>query len=110
MFTFEAIQILIFLIPGFISAKFLDALVVRKQEQKELDTIIESLIFSMLIYTVYSFTSAKSPVTMDTTKTIFSYEYETTSFLWLIAISSILPILLAWIINNDSHMRIVRWF
>ena len=51
MYSFQALQILIFLIPGFISAVILDTLVVRI-EKKELGKIIEALIFSMIIYTL----------------------------------------------------------
>ena len=54
MYTFKALQILIFLIPGFISTAMLSVLIVRK-EQKELGKIVEALIFSLLIYTIYSF-------------------------------------------------------
>ncbi len=107
--TFQAIQIFIFLIPGFISARLLDALIVRGEKQKELESIVEALIFSMLIYTFYSFTGEKSPVTMDTQNSAFSFSYNSTSFLWLIGISLLLPILLGLIINNDIHTKILRW-
>ena len=55
MYTFQALQILIFLIPGFISATILNVLIVRK-EKREFGKIVEALIFSMVIYTIYSFT------------------------------------------------------
>lgn len=109
MFTFQAIQILIFLIPGFISSRVIDALIVRKPEHKELESVIEALIFSMLIYTLASFVGLKSPVALDTTMTTVIYP-EPWSFVWLIAISMMLPVLFAGFINNDLHMRLVRWF
>lgn len=108
MYTFQAIQIFIFLIPGFISAKFLDSLIIRKQDQKELSGVIEALILSMVIYTLYSFTGLPSPITLDQVKNTFSYNYDTVSFTILLAISIILPLLLAFIANNDLHMRLAR--
>jgi hypothetical protein len=45
--SIKVLNILIFLIPGFISSVVLNALVVRKKEQKELQRIVEALIFSI---------------------------------------------------------------
>lgn len=106
--TFEAIQIFIFLIPGFISSRVFDSLVIRKQDQKELANIIEALILSMVIYTIYSFTGLPSPITLDQKQTTFSYNYDTKSFLILIGLSMVLPVLLAVITNNDWHMKLAR--
>jgi len=59
--SFQTLQVLIFLIPGFIAQKIVDTLVVRK-EKKEFGKVVEALIFSMIIYTIYSFESAKGQV------------------------------------------------
>ena len=108
MFTFQAIQILIFLIPGFIASKALDTLTVRKPDHKEIESVIEALIFSMLIYTLVSFAGLKSPVALDTLQTTVIYP-EPWSFVWLILASMTLPLLFAGIVNNDLHMRLARW-
>jgi hypothetical protein len=110
MYTFNALQIFIFLIPGFISSKFLDSLVIRKQDQKELTSIVEALILSMVIYTIYSLTGLPSPVTLDQVNSTFSYNYDSKSFIILLGISIVLPLLLAFVVNNDLHMGLARVF
>jgi len=108
--TFQAIQIFIFLIPGFISSKFLDSLVIRKQDQKELASIVDALILSMVIYTIYSLTGLPSPITLDQANSQFSYNYDAKSFVILLGISILLPMLLAFVANNDLHMKLARIF
>lgn len=108
MYTFQAIQIFLFLIPGFMAAKILDTLVIRRQTQKELESMIEALIFSMIIYTVYSFSGEISPITLDQTNNSFAYNYDARSFMILVGIGILLPVLLAFIINNDLHMKLAR--
>lgn len=105
MYTFQALQFLIFLIPGFISATILDSLVVRK-ERKELGKIIEALIFSMIIYTIYSFISGRSPVTLNQIEK--SITYDSKSFLWLGLLSISIPVVLSFLITNDWHMKVAR--
>jgi len=107
MYTFQALQILIFLIPGFISATILNSFIVRK-EKKELGKIIEALIFSMLIYTVYSFMSGKSPVALNQIEKSITYSYDSKSFLWLSLLSVGIPAVLSFFVTNDWHMKVAR--
>lgn len=109
MFTFQALQLLLFLIPGFISATILNALVVRR-DKKELESIVEALIFSMFIYTLHSAISGQSPVTIDQTEATisYSYSYESWSLLWLIVLSVLTPLGLSFLITNDWHMKLAR--
>jgi hypothetical protein len=111
MFTFQALQLLLFLIPGFISATILNVLVVRR-DKKELESIVEALIFSMLIYTMHSVISGQSPVTIDQTEATisYSYSYESRSLLWLILLSVLTPLGLSFLITNDWHMKLARKF
>ena len=108
MYTFQALQVLIFLIPGLISSTVLNALVVRKKEQKELERVIEALIFSMLIYTFYSIVHGRSPVVLDQTANTITYSYDVVSFLWLVSISIVVPVVLSFLITNDWHMKLAR--
>ncbi len=107
MYTFQALQILIFLIPGFVSAMILNALIVRK-EKKELARIIEALIFSMLIYTIYSLISGTSPVTLNQVEKSVIYSYDGRSFLWLGVLSLGIPTILSFLVTNDLHMKLAR--
>ena len=108
MYTFQALQIFIFLIPGFISSKLLDTLVIRRQDQKELNGIIEALILSMIIYTLYSFTGLSNPIILNQANNTIAYNYDPKSFLLLTGASVLLPLFFAIVINNDLHMKIAR--
>lgn len=107
MYSFQALQILIFLIPGFISAAILDALAVRT-EKRELGKIIEALIFSMIIYTIYSSISGRSPISLIQIEKSITYTYDSKSFLWLGLLSIGIPAILSFLITNDLHMKLAR--
>lgn len=109
MYTFQALQIFIFLIPGFISSRLIDSLIIRNQDQKELANVVEALIFSMIIYTIYSLTGLGSPISLDQVNSNFSYNYEAKSFVILIGLSILLPLIIALIINNDLHIKLARF-
>lgn len=108
-FTFQALQILIFLIPGFISEGILDALIVR-EEKKEFEKTIEALIFSMVIYTIYSLisVSGKSPIILSQVEQSITYSYDSKSFLWLGLFSVSIPVVLSFFVTNDWHMKLAR--
>jgi hypothetical protein len=107
MYTFQALQILIFLIPGFVSATILNILIYRK-EKKEFEKIIESLIFSMFIYTAYAFIYSKSPVIMDQIEGTIIYSYDNISLLVLGLLSIVIPVVLGFLITGDYHMKLAR--
>lgn len=111
MYTFQALQVLIFIIPGFISSLVLNALVVRDREQKEIERVVEALVFSMLIYAIYSLIDGKNPIeplVVGQNSDVFTYSYEPTPFLWLITIAVLVPLPLGLLITNDLHMRVAR--
>lgn len=107
MYTIQALQILIFLIPGFISARILSALIVR-EEEKELGNIIEALIFSMIIYTIYSLKFDRGPIRLNEIGNLINYSYDGKSFLWLGLISIAVPAVLSLLVTNDWHMKVAR--
>jgi hypothetical protein len=106
-FTFEGLQILIFLIPGFISQRILDILIVRR-ERSELGKVIEALIFTMVVYTLYSFVSGVSPVSLTRVNETLTYSYDSTGFIWLVVLCIIIPILMGLLFTTDVHMRLLR--
>lgn len=113
MYSFQAIQILIFLIPGFISEALLNQFVVRK-DRSDLWTVVEALIFSLVIYTIYSLLVSKSPVELTVINvpdktTSSTYTYNSIAFLWLIAFSIIIPIILSYLITYDVYMKLLRF-
>jgi len=92
--SIEVLNILVFLIPGFISSVVLNALVVRKGEQKELQRVVEALVFSMLVYAIYSL-FGRQPVSPDSESVPI---YDPLSLLILVGL----------FVTNDWHMRIAR--
>jgi hypothetical protein len=107
MFTFQALQILIILIPGFISAKILDSLVVRRQDFKDLEIIIQALIFSLLIYTIGSIIGINSPIALDPDNYSILFP-QPWSLVWLILVGVGLAILFAVILNQGWLMWLMR--
>ena len=109
MYTFQALQVLVFLIPGFISATILNVLIVRKAKS-ELGKIVEALIFSLIIYTIYSLVVDKSPVALIQVGESSTYSYDSEAFLWLGLFSIVIPLVLAFLVTNDLHMKLSRFF
>ena len=108
MYSFQALQIFIFLIPGLISAKILNGLVTKK-ETKEFEKIIEALIFSMVIYTIYSFSFGASPILLNQKEGIVSYYYNGKSLVLLSALSIVIPLIISLFVSSDAHMKLLRW-
>ncbi|HPI13626.1 MAG TPA: DUF6338 family protein [Spirochaetota bacterium] len=104
MVTLQTLQILIFLIPGFISAAILNALIVRN-EKKEFAHIVEALMFTMIIYTIYSLMDMRIPVIPGEDQSI---EIEGVSFLVLLVLSVALPTVFAYALHNDVIMQAAR--
>ena len=109
MYTFQAIQIIIFLIPGFIADIVYNGLVVRRQP-KEFKLIIEALIFSVLIYTPYYYFFEALPILFTKKDDLIIYSFNGTSLSILLLFSLFFPIVFSYIVNNDIHMRILRFF
>lgn len=110
--TIETINILFFLIPGFISSFILDSIIVRK-ESHFLNKLIESLVFTFLIYFITSFyvdIELFASITFTNGKPDFSFSNNIT-FLITVFISSVLiPIIIGTIIFHDYHMIVLRFF
>lgn len=105
MFTFQALQLLLFLIPGLFASTIFNFLVNRKVYRSDLSQIIEALIFSMIIYTIYSAIRQTSAVTLDQSNEIINYLFDPLSFFILILISFVLPIILAFFMNKNLHLK-----
>jgi hypothetical protein len=102
--SFDALNILIFLIPGFISANILNFIVVRK-EKNDFSKVVEALIFSLVIYTVYAIIFKETPVLIQEKSIIFNWE----SLLFLSIFSVLFPLILGANITNDLLMKGARF-
>jgi hypothetical protein len=107
MYTFEALQILIFLIPGFISCTLLDKILGRHREPNDLGRFIEALIFSLLIYVAYSFFYRGSPIFFNKAK-MATEVLDWWAFALLLLYSVLLPIVLGYLNHFDLYMRLFR--
>lgn len=128
MFSFQALQVFIFLIPGFIASIILNALVVRK-EKSEFSKVVEALVFALLIYTASACFSRSFPLTQlelsgnaetrETesaekvsdglpTRTRTLIEYDRKGLALLFIFSCTFPIAVAVFINRDWHMKLAR--
>jgi hypothetical protein len=83
-------------------------LVIRKEEKRELDSVVEALIFSMAIYTLFALTNQPNPIALNEQDGKFSVDYNSIAFLVLTTFSLILPFVLAFVANNDFIMSIAR--
>ncbi|MBN2240523.1 MAG: hypothetical protein JW712_12185 [Dehalococcoidales bacterium] len=115
MFSFEAIQIFLFLLPGFLSETILNVVTVRK-DKNDLGKVIEALIFSVIIYIIYSSVYSKNPITLVVVSasekgltSTYTIQPEGIGLLILLGISIVIPILLGLLITNDLLMGILRW-
>jgi hypothetical protein len=109
--NFEAFQILIFLIPGLVSAYVMDLMITR-DKRSPFEVIIESLIFSFFIYLIVSPFAGKYPVfieTVDNQGSKASYlKYDNAVFGWIVIISLILPLIASMVHNYDWVMKLFR--
>ncbi len=110
MFTYQAFQIILFLIPGFITAKLLSLFSI--EEKKSItEKSIDALIFSIMIYSIYAlipFEEIKAPLTFNEQSGIFNYD--ALSLILLLALSIVLSIVLSFLKIKDWHMKILRKF
>ncbi len=79
-FKFEAIAVLVILLPGFLAASIKQRLAVNR-EQSELDKIIEALLYSFVTYVIFT----------------------------ALAIPIVLGVGMAYLTNADTLGRIFRW-
>lgn len=105
MITVQTMQILLFLIPGFIATKIYDMLIVRPSKDK-FHVIIEAMIFSMIVYTIFSLIPGMKPVSLDPAG--FSVSYNPLAFLLLLLIAIIIPIVISLFVYHDWPLKLAR--
>jgi hypothetical protein len=113
--SFEALAILLILLPGFLAAYILQSLATRPK-QTDLERVIEALIFSLLIYLVYILTSGTGlPVSWRLEKDAAGNPAYTVEAAWrrLTLLTLVLPVLLgivsAWLVEHDLLLRVLRF-
>lgn len=110
-FKFEAIAVLVVLLPGFLAARLEEKLTVKKA-RTELDKIVEALLYSFVIYVVYSLLTKSFPVTVRDTVNGQNHEYSVRTnpglLVVLAGIAIGLAVLYSYIENHDLLGKLFR--
>ena len=109
---FEALAVLLVLLPGFLSARIVQSLCVRPL-QTELDKIVEALLHSFLIYVIYAALVSRAPLGVRIVEfpggtKEFTPLLRTNDLFCLLGISIILGLLISASVTNDLHGRLFR--
>lgn len=108
--SYRVLEILIYLIPGFISEKIIIILSDPHKEQTDLSKIINALIFSVIIYIISFKITSEMPfkVLLDSNKNIKSFEISYFALLITFIFTITLPCLISFVKMTDVHMRLLR--
>lgn len=111
--TIEALALFVLLVPGFVSAAVLNAIVVRQSKARISNVIIEALVFSFLIYTCLAPFFGGSPVSIEVTtvedQTTYQPNAEPAFLISAIGLAILLALIVGASITHDLHMRMLRW-
>lgn len=113
--TLQALAALLILLPGFLSAYILQALVVRPK-QTDLDKVIEALIFSFVIYlTSVLIIGTTLPISWRATVDASGSQTWTIDASWwrllfLLLVPILFGLVAAWLMQHDSLLRFLRRF
>jgi hypothetical protein len=116
--SFEVLQVLIFLIPGFIAKILIDIISFKPTKQKEFDKIVSALIYSLFIYTIYAFLYGKIPIIqiIDSSKQYIDLKYDNKAFLYLIAICFLMSLIFGVVFRVLAQwnffrrlMKVILW-
>ncbi len=109
---FEALSVLLVLLPGFISARIVHSLC-TKSKQSELDTVVEALIYSFFVYILLIATIGRLPFSVSVETKGTTSEYLMVPALLPLAISAVIAVLLgvlaAFNVNHGVTRSILEW-
>lgn len=111
----QALLALFLLLPGFVSARIARMLIARSQ-QSDLERVIQALMHSFLIYTIYlGVFGASLPIDWVASSPVasgahFQIVVHRAQMLTLGGMSIALGSLWGWAKGHDAHMRVLRWF
>lgn len=110
--SYEALQLLIFLMPGLLASILLSAFLVREKREAFV-VIVESLVLSFVIYAIASPFVHEVPVRLEpisTSGAVVSYRlvWLTCPLLVTLGLSILVPTVVAFSANRDLHMRLLR--
>jgi hypothetical protein len=108
---FEAIAVLVILLPGFLAARIEQRLVVNP-EQNEFDKTVEALLYSLFIYVVFSAIFGSLPVSVTVEKigeaNRYSLDANPYRLAALLGLAIVFAAIAAFASNNDVWGRLFR--
>jgi hypothetical protein len=111
-FRFEAIAVLILLLPGFLAARLERRLAVHR-DQTDLEGIVEALLYSFVTYLAFAAITRSFPVALrvEQAGNVTSYRVETDAprLALLAAIAVALAVAMSFATNADLLGRFFRW-
>jgi hypothetical protein len=107
MFKIEALQILLFLAPGFLASILLNTFCVR-EKKSEVAFVVEALVFSILIYSIYLIGFNQLPVDLSADGLSLKWHLDWLSVFILLFVTIFLAIFASYSINHDWHTRLAR--
>lgn len=110
---FETLLTLTILLPGFLSAAILNGLTVRR-ERTQLEKIVEALVFSFVLYALWTSLVLQQPLTIHSEKvedkvTRYSISLEPADVLWLFGLAVGFGLLMSLLVTNDIPTKLLRW-
>ncbi len=107
MFTFQALQLLLFLIPGLFASMVFNSLVSRKPHRSDLSQIIEALVYSMVVNAIYAAFRQGSAISIDLDQSsqAINFSYHPISLFVLLGLGLVVPIILSVFVNKNLHTR-----
>lgn len=109
--TYETLNILFLLIPGFISTTILNSVATRKNKDN-FGKITEALIFSFLIYAITNIVYEWAPLmtSIQDEETTSSYVLSSDAKLIIVtlSLSIVIPLIIGALIHNDLHTKVFR--
>ncbi len=111
-FKFEAIAVLVILLPGFLAARIEQRLTVNR-DQSELDKIVEAMLYSFVTYLIFAALSHSFPVAIEVENkgdiSRYSIETDVLRLAFLAVIAIVLAVADSFAANNDLFGRLFRW-
>src|SRR5258708_2945485 len=102
-FKFEAIAVLVILLPGFLAARIEQRLTVNR-DKSELDKVVEALLYSFVTYLIFASISHSFPVAISVESkgdfSRYSIETDVRHLTVLAGIAIILAVAVAFAVNN----------
>lgn len=113
--TFQALQVLIFLLPGFVTAALVNFLFVGRKKT-ELDKVIQALFYSFVNYSIFALVFGRYPgiqplsVAKQTSNGIevYSLSYSGVGFLSVLAISVLVGLFVSFLNTHDLLTGLLR--